>query len=127
MVETALVTSDIDAGKRAVDALDAEKADLRSALWLYVPDASEWRLILSLPIVDREGPEAGYKVVQRALAKHEVSLPLRRISVVGVSEPLPQRLRRFVRTPAIGTSDISIRSSFLDGQLIEGAHVYRST
>jgi hypothetical protein len=127
VVETALVTSDIDAGKKVVEALDQEHADVRAALWLYVPDASEWRLILSLPIVDREGSEAGYKLVQRALTKHEVPLPLRRISVVGVSEPLARRLRRFVKTPPIGTSDISISSSSLDGLLIEGAHVYRST
>jgi hypothetical protein len=127
VVETALLTSDIDAGKKVIDALDAECADLRSALWLYIPDASEWRLVLSLPAVDREGPEGGYKLVQRALAKHDVDLPLRRVAVVGVAEPLAQRLRRFVRTPAIGTSDISINSTSVDGFVIEGAHVYRST
>ena len=95
MVETALVASDIEDGKKAVEALDAERADLRSALWLYVPDASEWRLILSLPVVDHDGPEAGYKLVQRALRKHHVSLPLRRISVVGVSEPLARQGGQF--------------------------------
>ena len=127
MVETALLTSDIDTGKRVIGALDAESADLRSALWLYIPDSSEWRLVLSLPAVDREGLRAGYRLVQRALAKHRVDLLLRRIDVMGVAEPLARRLRRYLRTPANGTSDITIQSESVDGYLIEGAHVYRST
>ena len=127
MVETALLTSDIDTGKRVIGALDAESADLRSALWLYIPDSSEWRLVLSLPAVDREGLRAGYRLVQRALAKHRVDLLLRRIDVMGVAEPLARRLRRYLRTPASGTSDITIQSESVDGYLIEGAHVYRST
>jgi hypothetical protein len=128
MVETELVTDDIVDGRKALDALDAEGAGVRSALWLYVPDAAEWRLILSLPIVDREGPEAGYKLVQKALAKHSVFLPLRRISVVGTTEPIAARLRRFLKTtPPAGAANIKLRSTVLDGIVIEGAHVYRST
>jgi len=127
MVETALVAPEIEAGHALLHALDREDVEVPSALWLYIPDAGEWRLILALPLVDKEGPEAGYRVVQRALGKIAIPLPLRRISVVGVSEPLPQRLRRFVRTSATGTSDIRIGSTVVDGFRIEGAHVYRST
>jgi hypothetical protein len=127
VVETALLTPDIDIGKSVVEALDAENADLRSALWLYFSDAAEWRLMLSLPVVDRHGPEAGYRLVQRALQNHHVSLPLRRITVVGTEEPLPSRLRRLIRTPALGTSGINVSSTSVDGLMIEGAHIYRST
>lgn len=127
MVETPLLTSDIETGKQVVGALDAESAGLRSALWLYISDSSEWRLVLSFPAVDRGGLRAGYRFVQRTLAKHGVDLLLRRIDVMGVAEPLTRRLRRYVRTPARGTSDITIQSENVDGYLIEGAHVYRST
>jgi hypothetical protein len=127
LVETALVTSDIDTGKKVVEALDAAQVKIRTALWLYIPDSAEWRLILALPIVDIAGPEAGYTAVQKALAKHKVFLPLRRIQVIGAGEPLAQIVRRYVKTPGIGTSDIELGPTGAGRLMIEGAHVYRST
>jgi hypothetical protein len=130
MVETELVTEDIANGERAVKALDEEQAGVRSAFWFYDRDAVEYRLVLALPVVDREGPEIGYKLTQRAFIKHDVRLPLRRVVVVGVSEPLPTILHRALGE--IRDSDaITIRARLgrqvVDGLTIEDAYVYRST
>jgi hypothetical protein len=130
MVETELVTEDIANGERAVKALDDEQAGVRSAFWLYDRDAAEYRLILALPSVDREGPEAGYKLVQRALVKHRIPLPLRRVVVVGVNEPLPRGVHRAVGS-ITDTGAESMRARLgrrvIDGITIDDAYVYRST
>lgn len=130
MAETELVAADIASGERAVRALDSENAELRSAFWFYERDASEYRLVLALPAVDREGPEAGYRLVQRVLTKHHVPLPLRRVVVVGVNTSLPKGIRRVVGVIS-DTDDDAIRARLgrriVDGLTIDDAYVYRST
>lgn len=130
MVETELVTDDIANGDRAVKALDEEQADVRSAFWLYDRDAAEYRLILALPAVDREGPETGYKLVQRAFMKHDVPLLLRRVVVVGVNERLPNGVHRAlgsIRDAGGTTMRARLGRRVIDGLSIEDAYVYRST
>jgi hypothetical protein len=130
MVETELVTEDIADGERAVKALDDEQAGVRSAFWLYDRDAAEYRLILALPTVDREGPETGYKLVQRAFVKHRIPLPLRRVVVVGVNEPLPRGVHRAVGSISDAGAE-SMRARLgrrvINGITIDDAYVYRST
>lgn len=129
MVETELVTEDIANGERAVKALDEEQAGVRSAFWFYDRDAAEYRLVLALPVVDREGPEPGYKLVQRAFIKQRVPLPLRRVVVIGVNEPLPKIVHRALGD--IRDSGTTIRARLgrqvVDGLTIEDTYVYRST
>src|SRR6266511_2219620 len=131
MVETELVSDDIASGEEAVKALDSEDADVRSAFWFYDRDATEYRLILALPAVDREGPASGYKLVQRALLKHRVPLPLRRVVVMGVNEPLPKGVHRAVGSIPADAGGESIRARLgrrlVDGLTIDDAYVYRST
>lgn len=128
MVETQLVTDDITLGQKALEALDAESVVVRSAFWFYVPESSEWRLVLALPAVDSDGQEHGYRLVQRTLKKHHVPLMLGRVSVRGVRDPLVDTLRRILRTPpAPNTSSVNIANTAVNGFIVDGAHVHRST
>ena len=130
MVETDLVNDDIAKGFKAVEALDRDGVDVRSALWLHVPDVSEYRLVLALSVVDREGPDAGYRVVQRSFKKHQVELPLRRVSVVQTSEPLLRGIHRSVGN--VGPdgeldSEARLGPQVIDGFVIDDAWIYRSS
>jgi hypothetical protein len=131
MVEAELVTDDIASGEEALKALDQERVNVRSAFWFYDRDPAEYRLILAMPTVDREGPSKAYKLVQRALLKHRVDLPLRRIVVMGVNEPLPKGVRRALGSVPADTEGESIRARIgrrvVDGLIIEDAYVYRAT
>jgi hypothetical protein len=132
MVETELVAEDIENGKRAVEAVEsiAEPDDVRAAFWLYDADASEWRLVFALRTVDRLGPEAGYKLVQRALTSAKIDLPLRQTTVVKSIDSLVTGIHRElgnVGTSGNGTTTARLGRRFIDGQLIKGAYVYKST
>ena len=130
MVETELVNDDIAKGFKAIKALDIDGIDVRSALWLHVPDVSEYRFVLALPVVDREGPEAGYRVVQRSFKKHQVELPLRRVSVVETSEPLLRGIHKSVgNVGPNGDFDSQARlgPQVINGFVIDDAWIYRSS
>lgn len=127
MVASALVNADIEAGKKAVEALDAEGVAVRLAMWWLDLDAGEWRLVLGMPVIDKKDANAAYKAVQTAFRKHKILLPLRRVAVVGMDSQITQSLRRFVKTGPRSTSDIQVGTSVVDGFPIAAAHVYRST
>ena len=59
----ATILVDIEKGKELLKALDKKGVNVRTAFWRYIPEASEWRLVLAMPLVDREGPRAGYEAV----------------------------------------------------------------
>lgn len=126
MASTVLVESDIEKGKTVLKALDAAGVDVRSALWRFIPEDSDWRLILALPLVDSEGPRAAYDAVRRALAKHSVDVPVWQITVVSPSDPLVKQLRRAVATPPRAISDIRFTKNVIGNILIEDALIYRS-
>lgn len=90
------------------------------------PDTSEWRLVLALPLLDREGPRAAYEAIRRALAKRSVDLPLSLISAVSPNDPLVRELRRAVQTPSKAIRDIRFTGNVVGNILVEDAHIYRS-
>ena len=129
MGATTLVNLDIEKGEALVRSLDGARLDIRGAFWLYLAEASEWRLVLAMPLVDHEGPRAGYEAVQKALARQETALelPLRQISVVGLADPLYRMLRRVVKTAPKAIADIRFTNNVIDNVLVEDAYIYRST
>jgi hypothetical protein len=129
MVATVLVAEDIAGGEDVVRALDADHVDLRAAFWFYLPDSDEYRLMLVLPLVDRQGPDAGYKTVDKTLRKHRLDLSLLKISVIGPKYPVARALRRAIGAygAAAGAKrHIRLRREFSEGISIEDAYVYRS-
>jgi hypothetical protein len=51
MDKPALVNSDMDAGERLVRGLDEAGLKVTAALWFYMSDSDEWRLMLATPVV----------------------------------------------------------------------------
>ena len=63
--------------------------EVRSAFWFFDSDRDEWRLVLSLPLVEREGSKAAYDIIPTALVKaHIKGLLLRQIDVEAPEDPL---------------------------------------
>lgn len=128
MGKTALVEADIELGKAATRALDDSGFRAKAILWLYHEDAEEWRFVVATGIVDDDGPRKAYECVQKAISKGGLrdELPLRRIHVVGVKDPLVRALRKLVKTGP-GISTIRLSNNVIDGVIIEDAVVYRLT
>ncbi len=125
MAPTTLVNEDIERGRAAVEALDEAGVRPRAAFWRYTPESSDWRLVIALPTVNREGPRSGYEQVQRILKRKQVELPVWRITLLSTDDPLSmwaaQRARQMGHEPGVRSS-----SNVVDDTLVEDTYIYRS-
>lgn len=128
MDKATLVDKRTEDGKRLVRALDEAGFPVSSALWYYLTEPAEWRLVIASPVVRERGPDAAYKSVQAVLGElRDVSLELGDIWVVKDTDGLIQLLRRAVTTPPGAVADIRFTRGAVGGVFIEDAHIYRST
>jgi hypothetical protein len=122
---TTLVERDIEVGKKALEALDSEGVDVRSALWLFQPDLG-WKFVLASPAFSSRGPIATYELVRRAFARRHVDLPLSSVTLMSTSEDLPKSLRHIVRTGRREIQNLRFSRNRIGDTFIDDAWVYRS-
>ncbi|HLA84359.1 MAG TPA: hypothetical protein VJL29_06170 [Thermoguttaceae bacterium] len=125
-----LVDVDISQGERLLHALDEAGIVIRSALWFYLEESAEWRLILATPLVNVHGPKKAYEKVQEVLksleAKGEpLDIHLWQISLVSPEDTLVKHLRGAVK--AEGISRVRVSGSSVNGLYVDDALVYRLT
>ena len=99
MDKTALVKKDFDSGNRIVALLAASGIEIEDAIWVYSPEAEEWRLMVVTPLVERKGERDAYLTVLSILEKAGLSkeLPWRRISLVSDDDPLLEKVDTSIR------------------------------
>jgi hypothetical protein len=118
-------TFEDEAAQTLIRTLDKSDFPVPSALWLYIADGDEWRLIIATPIVESYGPSEGYRRFQR-LAEGLLQGPqlLRSISLVSPSDALIVALGSVIRTE-LGINHIRFSKNSIDGTYIEDALIYR--
>ncbi len=127
MATPVLVDADIREGEELLRRLDEQGVVATSAMWLFFPEPDEWRLVLALSLVRREGPRAAYEVIRRTLQKYNLGVPLSRVQVVSPDELIIRRIGRAVATEPKAIAGIRFTNSAIGDVLIEDAHIYRST
>src|SRR5258708_379437 len=95
MVKEALVERTVDQGRRLVEALDQADFPVVAALWSFLPEEEEWRLLIASPRVNELGPLAAYTTIQDALIKRRIDLLLHHISAVSPDGPPVTEFRIF--------------------------------
>jgi hypothetical protein len=128
MGKAMLVDTDVKAGEALLNKLDRTKFDVKAALWFYMPDSEDWRLIIASPTVDAEGPKKAYEKVQSQLQELEQQyvLTLANISVVSPSDNRVNILKAAVNTGP-GVSHIRFTGNVINNVFIEDAYIYRLT
>ena len=126
MVVDTLSPDLVKGGENLLRELDAANADVRAAVWLYFPEEGFWKLLLSFPNVEKQGPKATYARVQKALKKlgGKQAPHLDDVAVTRPNAPILQLLGTAIRTGP-GISGIRFSNSVINGQLIPDAHIYR--
>lgn len=72
-----MLTADtIKYGARLVRWLERQGLHVSNASWCRIPESGCWKLVIESPLVDTQGPIAGYKLVQRGIASSGRSTPL---------------------------------------------------
>jgi len=126
MDKTSLVEKDIEEAKRLIKALDESQFEVKAALWFYLIDSDEWRLLIASPFVEENGPKRAYNFIQRELARMSPSskISLKEISVLSPQDDLINLLRKAIRTGP-GISGIRFTRNVIDNRFIEDAYIYR--
>lgn len=125
MVKTVLVSADLDVGAEILKILDGAKVTVSVALWAYLPEYEDWRLVLSSRQLDSAGIREAYTLINRALSKS--GWPIEKkpaIAVLPMTDPSIRELRRRYG------KDRSVEGRRIGGHMIgdrfvEDAYVYR--
>lgn len=128
MDKTTLVDRDISDGERLIKKLDKSRFKVNSALWFYVSELSEWKLILASDYVDKRGQKEAYIIIQKKLEtiKPPVGIFLSNISVIGANYGIVGLLKRFIAPKSTeGFFNMRITGIVLNGTIIEDAFIYR--
>ena len=127
MVKASLVDSYIEEGRKLLNEL--KKIDshflVRSAFWLYLPEALDWRLFIATPLVDQRGPATAYTDVQGALRSLQPSpwISMQDISVVSPNDKLVKLFNKAVHIPN-DAPGVRFARTRLDDTYIEDAYFY---
>lgn len=125
LVKEALTEEMIRTGASVVEALDRHNFIVDAALWLYLTDTNQWRLLVASPEVHVEGPRKAYTRllhVMRNAHVHGVSLD--NVAVLDSQDPFIRQFKGLVRTTR-GISPQRFSRNTINGQFIEDALIYR--
>jgi hypothetical protein len=109
---------------------------ITTAMWYYLSEPEEWRLMIASPYVKENGPLKSYKIIQSTMGKinktsrKKLAFSLDEISVLAPDDALINFIKG--TTPSGGRSGISLRNSkritlsdvYINGLLIRGAYIY---
>lgn len=107
--------------------LDNAKIVVDAALWYYFPDIQNWKLLLSLTEMIKQGPKAAYQSIQEELSQiHDIPFSLDDIAVTNPDSSILKLMRSAINT-GTGISGIRFSNNVINGQLIQDAYIYRLT
>ena len=120
-----MVTLDISRGSDLVEALEHAKLNLRLALWAYLSEFEDWRLILSSPQFDTAGSKGRYGLLQEALDASGV--PLEKTPPVLILPTTDKFVRDLRRRVGKTKSQDGVRLSLqlFGDRFVEDGYVYR--
>jgi hypothetical protein len=118
----------IDAGAELTLTLDRVGLPITTALWLFVPDLNEWRLLFASPEVATKGPRDVYEKIQGALGllgDKAAAVPLSMIGLLDANADLVRLLKGAIRTGP-GINRIRFSKNVINGHFIDDALIYRA-
>jgi len=123
MVKTGLVGIEIERGAALVKALDDAKIKIRVAMWAYLSDYEDWRMVLAGPGLDA-GRDA-YGLVVEAMAKAGFTPETSPVYVIyRMKHKFIRELRR-IFAKARSVEGMRLGGQLIGDKFIEDAYVYR--
>lgn len=124
MAHAALVAPDVEGGQHLIKELVRQNFPVLAAFWIVVPEAEEWRLVISTPIVDTQGPLAAYQQMQQILQTlPDVRFKIYNIAAVGQHDQRVALLRRVLKKN-LDSGVTRFTNNVIDGSLVEDAYIY---
>jgi hypothetical protein len=121
MDKTALVNIDVSLGQEVLEALDNAGIEVNVALWAWLSEYEDWRLVLASRRLDKEGLRQAHMMFGRATdAAHIPVIRVPSILLLKMTDPFIRELRRLFR----GTGNVE--GARLSGQRIGNRSVYEA-
>jgi hypothetical protein len=127
VVKDQLTDAMIEAGAEITRKLDELGLQPDAALWFFMPEVNEWRLLFSSPEVATKGPREVYGRIQLALEQLGEKASAAPFSAIGLLDPnddLVKLLRVAARTGP-GIRRIRFAKNVINGRFIDDALLYR--
>jgi hypothetical protein len=125
MDKAAMVSIDIDTGRELVDRLEAAKVKLGVALWAYLSEYGDWRLIVASRQLDSLDIKDAYGLLHDSLSAAGIApgrAPL--VMILPMNDPFIRDLRRyFGKTTSV--EGMRLGGQIFGDRFIEDAYVYR--
>ena len=125
MDKTALVSVDIEMGRRVLDALDGAKIKVAVALWGVLAEYEDWRLVISARQLSSPDLRDAYRRVNECLTAVGVTPDKKPpILILLMNDPFIKRLRQvFGKTKSV--EGMRLGGQAIGDRFLEDAYVYR--
>lgn len=118
MDQALLVNIDIDLGREVISALETAGLTVNVALWAWLSEYEDWRLVLASRKLDKEGPRQRYELINDATDAAGIGIQRApEILVLKTTDPFIRELRRL-----FGKSK-NVEGMRLGGQVIGGRFI----
>ena len=95
MDKAAMVSIDVSNGSEILEALDKAHVKVNVALWMFLSEFEDWRLVVSSRQFDTADPRDAYRLLHDALSGAEVaSNKTPAILILPTNDPFVRELRR---------------------------------
>ena len=120
-----MVTADVDRGAEVVAGLDRAGIRVAVALWTFLSDYEDWRLVLSSRRFDASATRDAYRLLHSSLEPGGFT-PKNTppIMIFPMSDPFIKELRRMF-AGAKSVEGMRLGGQMIGGRFVEDAYVYR--
>jgi hypothetical protein len=128
MDTTVLVDRDIENGQKAIDALNSSGLPVSAAIWLYYPEAHEWRFRVSLASHEHTGPLEVMRLIRVCLLEklgQSFVTSFSDISIISARDELLKTLRDYNRKYPNLLSNQRLTGNALNGKFIDDIYIYQ--
>jgi hypothetical protein len=120
-----MVSPDMNRGSELLDALERANLKVRVALWMFLSEYEDWRLVVSARQFDSLDPRDAYRLLNDTLAAAgftpEKTPP---ILILPMADPSIKELRRvFLKTK--GVEGMRLGGQMIGDRFVQDAYVYR--
>jgi len=125
MDKAALVGLEVDKGSRILQILDHAGLNVSVALWVFLPEYEDWRLVLSSRELDAAGLKGAYTLFHDTLDAAGFTLEeTPTVGIFRVNDPFIRALRKtFGKTKSV--EGMRLGGQNFGDRFIEDAYVYR--
>ncbi len=122
-----MVSIDVSQGSEILEALERSKVKVLVALWMFLSEFEDWRLVVASRQFDTADPRDAYRLLHDSLSRAEV--PSRKhpaILILPTSDPFIKEIRRlFGKTMSV--NGMRLGGQMIGDRFVQDAYVYRIT